>query len=468
MIDYVNLRIPNKEYKKLMSHPQLEWTVRVNEQTGEIYSNSKIAYYKGMKFLYKTGKGEHIQLQGSIHKHYQNGYNHQDYSFSDVIYTIIGLCETFDLDPYEMVIKAIEFGLNVVTPFNHWKFIMDGVLCYKYRPFQKMESKRKKTVGIKRGLQQIELKMYSKKYQYQLPDNVMRWEVHFSKQQPLKKFGISSWGDVLDSTKLLSVMKYIQDVFKDILVYEPNIRFDKLKSLKHRNFIDSANNGSYWIRQLNRCQKNRALRNSLDHKRTVFRKLNEIHTIEPQQEIISDLLRSKVVELMRIEEPQFRKLTKFLEQFPEYEIQKINYSSMGLIFMLRYFKSVRNEPDPKRYCISCGKDISHQERNTIYCTELNVGEKDAHRCRNNISNPRNNMIRTLAKRFQSLHFFCPLESFDIEYLKEILQVDSKQEIIEASVVNVLVLLASISSLIRVQRGSTACSRISSSGATAWK
>lgn len=42
-----------------------------------------------------------------------------------------------------------------------------------------------------------------------------------------------------------------------------------------------------------------------------------------------------------------------------------------------------------------GKDISHQHTKSKYCSEKFVGYAEAHKCRNDNSNPRNNFKREI-------------------------------------------------------------------------
>jgi hypothetical protein len=45
-----------------------------------------------------------------------------------------------------------------------------------------------------------------------------------------------------------------------------------------------------------------------------------------------------------------------------------------------------------RKCLSCGRDISSQKSNSRFCSEKEVGEKNAHSCRNkNIQSKEENL-----------------------------------------------------------------------------
>ena len=46
-----------------------------------------------------------------------------------------------------------------------------------------------------------------------------------------------------------------------------------------------------------------------------------------------------------------------------------------------------------RKCLSCGRDISSQKTNSRFCSEKEVGEKNAHSCRNKISNLKKKIFR---------------------------------------------------------------------------
>ena len=59
-----------------------------------------------------------------------------------------------------------------------------------------------------------------------------------------------------------------------------------------------------------------------------------------------------------------------------------------------------HQPYAPKYCVSCGKDISHQKDNSKFCSSKYVGEEAAHRCRNADSNTRNN-LKAKIRRIES-------------------------------------------------------------------
>lgn len=433
MIDFINLKLPSTEIPRMMNHPQLDWTVKVSEKTGEIQPNTKTAQYGELEFLFKKGKGEHLHLKGSIHKHWdKNQMNHRDFFFTDFAETIINLCHQFDLNPYLMDIKNVELGLNIHTPFDHKRFLFEGLLCYRFKPFQLMHTKGKKPIGVKCVLQQYDLKAYSKKLQYNLKDDIFRWEIHINKKEPLKKYNVSNLGDLVNLQKMVDSMGMVWTKFDDCLTCEPNIQLKQLLGDDHRLILDGQSI-KYW-QQKNRWIENKEQRNHLSYLVDKFRLLNQIHTTEPQHEQIASLLRKKTAQLMKMDDEKFRLLTNFLQQFPECDIQTFNGSSMGLIVLNGNFPSNRkrtiNSPSPKRVCLGCGNDISHQQQNTIFCTAKWVGERTAHRCRNINSNKRNNLRRKIQIECRRGILFPIWETYEWEVLKDVFLVQSKTELLK--------------------------------------
>lgn len=49
----------------------------------------------------------------------------------------------------------------------------------------------------------------------------------------------------------------------------------------------------------------------------------------------------------------------------------------------------------ERVCLSCGRDISHQNKKSIFCSAKFVGYEQAHQCRNQASNPKNNLLKKI-------------------------------------------------------------------------
>ncbi|HEY8401336.1 MAG TPA: hypothetical protein VIK89_08745 [Cytophagaceae bacterium] len=70
-----------------------------------------------------------------------------------------------------------------------------------------------------------------------------------------------------------------------------------------------------------------------------------------------------------------------------YSFSQINSYSIRLI-------TLKSETDNKRYCKSCGRDISGQKLNSVFCSEKIFG-KEAKKCRNKDSNPRNHVKRKI-------------------------------------------------------------------------
>lgn len=438
MIDFLNIKLSPESIPIILNHPQLEWIVHVSEQTGELIRETKTAQYGGMEFLHKRGKGEHLHLKGSIHKHWHPlQKNDNDFSLWDFIDTTINICNTFDINPYLTAIKNVEFGLNVITPFDHKRLLFDGILAYKYNPFHPMKTKGKIKIGVNCSFQQYDIKAYSKQIQYGLFENVFRWELHYNRQQPLKKYRISTLADLLHPLKVKTIMDDVVKKFGESLVYESKIITKDLKP-KDSDLITKGQNPKYWERQKEEVS-NKEDRNRLSYLVDRFRHLNQTYTPEPQQPLISKLLANKAANMLAVDEQKFRLLTNFLEQYQEHQIQTFNSSNMGLIVLNSppqpHTKRIINKPLENRVCLGCGKDISHQRPNTIFCSAKYVGEKMAHRCRNQNSNSRNNLKRKIQKELNKGLLFDIWEIYDYENLKTKFLVDSKEELLKKININ---------------------------------
>jgi len=92
LVDGIKILCIGTNPKSWEANPLLTFATKVDEQTGEIISNTKIAFFKGLHFYLipsTISTVTHCILRGSLPKYYNNGKdNGYDYSLEMLISTI--------------------------------------------------------------------------------------------------------------------------------------------------------------------------------------------------------------------------------------------------------------------------------------------------------------------------------------------------------------------------------------------
>lgn len=240
MIDYIKgvSYLPGLG-QKLLTNEYLHFDIKVNKDTGEILHYE--AGYNNIKFKIFPSVGR-VQMSGSIHKYWNSGmHNYNDFNVRDITDVLKDLQEKFGIDPKEMRLENIEFGVNVITPYNPNVFL-DHLVVFKNHPFDRM-----RVYGSGKGkvaeLSQYIIKIYNKTLQYGLMNNVLRYEIKVKKMQYLKQ-GVIYFSDLLNTEFMQSVFANLISSFKDLVVTDQINKKDL--SIKQREAFIKLNNPRAW------------------------------------------------------------------------------------------------------------------------------------------------------------------------------------------------------------------------------
>ena len=237
MIDYIKINnlgngsfIPNL----------LDFEVKVNEQTGEVFTQrKKSACLRNLIFTITPGN-RFVKMQGSIHKYSNLGeLNNDRFTFERFLKVAEELKEFISPDDN---INVLEFGVNIKTPFDPTDFIKNLI------------SHRKQAINktIKEGMvyscceyNQNILKIYNKGLQ-QGPDGsyILRIESKYLKMQKLFKDGLK-WKDLKNPDTWQYLGTVLQKKFSEVVYYDPSINLKSLPLLD-RQTIEKGHNPIYW------------------------------------------------------------------------------------------------------------------------------------------------------------------------------------------------------------------------------
>jgi len=248
LIDFLRLRVYNKPIEHFLTNQLLEFSSIVNRSSGEVNDFPMISKLGSFKIIIKGNS--FVEISGSLHKHFTDGYNWNDFTFTDVSLAVNKLCETLNLAPIECVISNIEFGVNVELPFNPDE-MLNNLICYKYKPFVAMKSKTQ-SLGYECYFKQYGIKIYNKKKQYLLANNILRFEVKVFKMQKLPY--IKTLQDLLIIDKAILLKLELENVVKGLLIAEKKSKIEFLKPQERELFLKGVN-PDFWQKLHKICRK---------------------------------------------------------------------------------------------------------------------------------------------------------------------------------------------------------------------
>ena len=407
MIDYKCSDILGITPQEVFNNSLLDFLSPVSLKTGEILpSNNKnrnkvrttrkqIASYQEQTI--SIVNDQYIKMEGSLHKYYNNGQNHSDFTLNDLFEVIMDIHSKLHFNPLKDEIRNVEFGVNVRLPFET-RIFLDSIITYKGKEYEK-RTFQSQGYMLKFFFDQYELKIYDKGLQYSLPYNLLRFEVKVRKMEFLRAKGISlrATFDLLKPEVYNRLGQLLNDCFSQLVVFDESINLRKLNQ-RDRNTLLLGQNPRHWTRE----KEGNPERYKKRLKR--FNSLVSKHGKRNLKETVGNLISEKWDELTQTTEENVTKCNKFLseltsETFPEIttfsekNIPRNNTSkSMLLSGQILEGFAVRETVREQRLCISCGRDISSQKKGSRFCSERLFG-KEVKQCRNKESNPRNHFKR---------------------------------------------------------------------------
>ena len=372
--------------QKLIENPYLfgHWKTTINSDAEPLYD---FAEYLGLTFRLKNGK---IKLQGSLHKYRNLGkHNYDDFTAVEVAEIVRELSERFGIDLYSTVLNNVEFGVNVVLPFGV-SLVLDNLITYKGKHFEHKEGKGMSFYECR--MSKFTIKIYDKGKQYNLPNNVLRFEIKVTAMQYLETMGVKLryLSDLLNMAIYEPLGNILTEVFEEILFGDNTINESDLTDKEGRTY-SRGSNPKTWKSQRGETERKRLQR--LEHE---FKSILERHRTNVDfRSVVSDLIRVKSLELSQISQNSNDGYNVFaLGLFPyssnEKDIGKGQFVPNINISHSRYLGQCTNDKINK--CAGCRKVLKDNQFG--YCSDRCKTKKDA---RNNKSNPRHGFMRQYDK-----------------------------------------------------------------------
>jgi hypothetical protein len=244
MIDYIKaIYTGNDEgmVTRLSNHPDLDFKSLLSVKSGEIH-NKKVADLDNLKFTIFDNK--HLLLKGSLHKFANDGlHNYSDFTFSDLNSTLQDLETNYLGNLCNWTLQNIEFGVNINKPAYPSELFFNSTLLHKTKPFSPMG--RNNPIGIECYHNQYGIKIYSKKLQYKLQEDIMRTEIKTTRMHYLRHHDVVSLADLTCNHKLKQLGILLPNCIDDLLFIDYNFPEANLPR-KHKNLIHNSKNPRFW------------------------------------------------------------------------------------------------------------------------------------------------------------------------------------------------------------------------------
>ena len=344
--------------------------------------------YNGL--LFRENKFGCYSLKGSLHYFHNGGkHNANDMKYSDLQDVIRQLYFELNINPDITPINGFEFGVNIKLPTTP-----DRVL--KCVIFYGNNSGQRKQGYLEFPFENYRLKIYNKsaipKGNEFKNENILRVEIAIKRMKHLKgKVHIKQLSDLLDLHVWKQLEQILIETFEECLIIDvPKTNLDAISDkdlLKYKDFI----NPLYWEEL--RANKRRYY----NKKKQCNEFINRIGGNDLKEKLIG-MIRDKCRELRNVTENQ---KWDFLPEFQSANNpQKWDFLPIKIIQGISPTEPTKPE-QPKIYCKGCGRVIENPRLGQMFCSAKVVGYENAHRCRNNATNPMHNTQRTI-KRILSI------------------------------------------------------------------
>lgn len=186
-----------------------------------------------------------LYISGSLHSNQFEGANFNDFYYSMLVCQIDKIMTIKGIDSNKMYLKNLEVGINIKVDFNILNHLERNLLVYKGNSFNQYKYDRMgKYIGFYcERPSRFEVKIYDKSLQYNLPYNLLRYEIKYKRMQTINKLGIYQLSDLSNKRNLELLFNEILTKFDYILLNEiPPKKLSKAK----KNYYQKVSNPIYW------------------------------------------------------------------------------------------------------------------------------------------------------------------------------------------------------------------------------
>ncbi len=169
--------------RNLLDNPMLNFKGIYDRRTGEAIESHFTAMHRFLTInVINTSR---IEITGSLHQYWNDSIcNYDQFSLKNVTSAINELRDSLGINPHKARLHNLEFGANLITPFNP-DLVINNLIAFGDRALNKMDMFGKGN-GRKVKFRQYSFKCYNKTLQHDLTDNIFRIESHINKMENLR------------------------------------------------------------------------------------------------------------------------------------------------------------------------------------------------------------------------------------------------------------------------------------------
>jgi len=364
LIDGFIIELADFDFRLWNEHPNLKFSYLVDEDSGEKIGSRK-ASYKGLDFIIEP-KGK-VKIKGSIHKFFNDGaHNANRFTFDNFLEAVSRLSE-FGVIPDKAILRGFEIGLNLDTTSCKIdnKTFLDSILYCRGVRRSDMDINGESGNGYKFKTTNTKYKFYDKSAQSQIHHvDLLRIETKFTRMRAVENFKIRTLADLMDKEKLskLIATKYLKFIDETIFFEWNQIKSSRRLPKKYKSKFKDLRNPDWWI-------KDERSRPDRKRNKDLLEKLIKKYAKRDIKNILKDLILLELSEFSRnkkrYEYTEFEELKNWNN--PEINAQKSVTNTPRIV---RCESTDQGEvKKEKRYCLTCGKEITGQKSGSKYCND---------------------------------------------------------------------------------------------------
>ncbi len=363
MIDGINIELTDLDFNLWEKHPELKFAVLVDEDSGTKLGSRK-ASYKGLDFIIEPrGKAK---IKGSIHKFFNDGAHNANRFTYDNFQEAVKRLSEFGVNPQMALLRGFEIGLNLdttATKIDNNTFL-DSILYCRGVERSDMEINGKAGYGYAYKSTNAKYKFYNKSEQSTTQVQLLRIETKFTRMRAVENYGMISLADLLDRTKLAKLIadKYLKFIDETIYFEWDQIKTSRRLPAKYKSKFKDLRNPNWWIKD-QRSNTNR------QRNKEQLEKLIKTYAKRDIKSILKGLISLELSAFTRTkncyEYTEFEPLKKW--NCLEKNAQKDVTDTPRIVRCDNHDQ--REGKEKKKYCLTCGKEITHQKSDSKYCND---------------------------------------------------------------------------------------------------
>ncbi len=368
----------------------LDFGISVSESTGELLHQRREANTEALRFvLFPHADNSHTcAFMGSLHKYFK-GVNWGAFTHAELCAALQQISLHYGVTLENAYLHTLEIGVNIPLDFPP-KRILQSAICHKGKPFSPMD-KRDQQLGIVCEHTDYTVKLYDKGRQAQAVGGgayILRYELKLKRQRLLAPYHVETLADLQTVENVAPMLTLLVDRLNEIVFFDFGYKADGLSPAQRIGW-ERYSNPNYWA-HLNRKQYYNA------------RKLHQQHTEKYGAVSYQKIVVAKATACW---EALVSGKTKTLGQIPQV-LETKESTATGTFSTLEYMlekvptegknKTDVQKTEKRRFCVSCGREITRQKTGSRFCSEREFG-KEARKCRNKDSNRRLSLKRKIKK-----------------------------------------------------------------------